>query len=56
MSHLLASTHASVKLALLSTPSSFSEDIIKESLTQVKEDSQVKLLSNLSSFRGGKRC
>ena len=41
VSHLPSQIHKSVKLALLSTPSSsslFSEDIIKESLTQVKED------------------
>ena len=56
VSHLPSQTQESLKLAFLSTPSSsslFSKDIIKESLTQVKEDSQIKLLSNLSSQRGG---
>ena len=58
MSHLPAFTHPSVKHALLSTPSTsflFAEDVIKESLTQVKEDSQIKLLSTLSSTKGGKQ-
>ena len=58
VSHLPPYTHDSVKLSLLSSPSSsflFSEDLIKESLTQVKENSQFKLLANLSSFRGGKQ-
>ena len=41
VSHFLPQTHESVKLALLAIPSSslFSDDIIKESLAQVKEDS-----------------
>ena len=45
VSHLPASAHDSVKLAFLSSPSLSSlslEDVIKESLTQVKEDSQIK--------------
>ena len=39
------------------TPSSSSlfSEIIKESLTKVKENLQIKLLSNLSSQRGGKQ-
>ena len=40
------------------TPSSsslFSDEIIKASLTQVKEDSQIKLRPNLSSQKGGKQ-
>ena len=58
VSHHPAATHASVKHALLSIPSSstrFSEDVIRESLAQVKEDSIIKLLKNLSSNRGGKQ-
>ena len=58
MSDLPSATHASVKHALLSTLSSsslFAEVVIKGSLTQVKEDSQLKLLKNLSSSRGGKQ-
>ena len=58
VSHLPPSAHASVKHALLSTPSMsslFAEDVIKESLTQVKEGSQIKLLTNLSSLKGGKQ-
>ena len=58
VSHLPASTHESVKLALLSTPSLsllFSDKVIKASLTQVKEDLQIKLLSSLSSQKGGKQ-
>ena len=57
VSHLHASTHDSDKLALLaarSLSSLFSDEVIKASLTQVKEDSQIKLLSNLSSQRSGK--
>ena len=41
VSHLSPQTLESINLALLATPSSsslFSNDIIKESLTQVKED------------------
>ena len=57
VSHLPSSTHAVVKHALLSSPISslFSEDIVKASLTQVKENSQLTLLSNLSSKKDGKR-
>ena len=56
VSHLPGSTHPLVKHALLSTPSSsalFSEDVILVSLTQVKDDSQLSLLKNLSSLKGG---
>ena len=49
---LPSSTHASVKH---SSSSLFAEDIIRDSLAQVKEDSQLKLLKNLSSIRGGKQ-
>ena len=58
VSLLPASTHGSVKLVLLTTPSSsslFSDEVIKASLTKVKEDLQIKLLSNLSLHRGGKQ-
>ena len=59
VSHLLTVTHAFVKHALLTSPSSsspFSEDVIRESLTEVKEDSHLKLLWSLSSSsRGGKQ-
>ena len=58
VSHLPFQTHESVKLALLATPLPsllFSDDIINEPLTQVKEDSQIKLLSNLSSQKGGEQ-
>ena len=56
VSHLLGSTHPSVKHAPLSTPSMstlFSEDVIRASLTQAKDDSQLSLLKNLSSLKGG---
>ena len=58
VSHLPSATHASVKHALLTSPSSsslFAEDMIRNSLTQVKGDSQLKLLKYLSSIRGGKQ-
>ena len=58
VSDLLSLTHESVKLALLSTLSAytpFSDEEIKSSLTQVKEDSQIKLLSNLSSHKDPKQ-
>ena len=45
-----------MKHPLLSTPSTstlFSEDVILASLTQVKDDSQLPLLKNLSSPKGG---
>ena len=53
MSHLVGSTHA-----LLSTPSAsalFDEDVILQSLTQLRDDSQLSLLKNLSSLKGGKQ-
>ena len=58
VSHLPTVTYASVKHAVLTTPSLSSlssEDVIRESLTQVKEDSLLKLLKNISSSRGGKQ-
>ena len=57
VSHVLSSTHASVKHALMSSPTSslFSEDAVKASLSQVKEDSQLTLLLNLSFKKDGKR-
>ena len=56
VSYLQLSTHASVKHALLSSPTSLvSEDVVKASLTHVKEDSQLTLLLNLSSKKDGKR-
>ena len=57
VSHPSRSTHLSAKHALLSTPSSFSlfdEEVIRSSLTQVKDDSQLSLLENLSSLKDGK--
>ena len=55
--HLPSSTHALVKHALLSTPSmsALFDEIILLSLTQVRDDSQLSLLKNLSSLKGGKR-
>ena len=58
VSHLPSSTHASVKHALLLTPSMstlFDEIIILRSLTQVRDDSQLSLLKNPSSLKGGKQ-
>ena len=58
VSLLPRATHASVNHALLSTPSSsslFTEDVIRDSLTQLKDDSQLSLLKNLSSLKGGKQ-
>ena len=55
VSHLPGFTHPSVKHALLSTPSTstlFSEEVIRALLTQVKDDSQLFLLKNLSSLKG----
>ena len=55
-SHLPGSTHISVKHSLLSVPSTstlFSEEVIHALLTQVKDDSQLYLLKNLSSLKGG---
>ena len=57
VAHLPSFTRASVKHSLLSSPftsSLFAVDVIKASLTQVKEDSQVKLLSNLYFMKDGK--
>ena len=56
MSHLPGSTHPSVKHALLSTLSTstlLSEEVIRASLTRVKDDSLLSLLKNLSSLKGG---
>ena len=50
-------THASVKHSLLTVPSSdtlFSEEVVEDSRTQVREDSHLILMKNLSSVRGGK--
>ena len=58
VSHLPAATYASVKHAFLSTPPSpslFAESVIKESLTQVKEDSNLARLKNRSSTKGSKQ-
>ena len=58
VSHLRGSTHPFVKHALLSTPSTstlFSKEVIRASLTQVKDDSQQSLLKNLSSLKGGSK-
>ena len=59
VSHLPVSTHSSVKHALLSTLTSsselFHEEVIRSSLTQVKDDSQFSLLRNLSSLKGEKQ-
>ena len=58
VSHLPTVVRASVKHALLTSPSSsslFSEDVIQESLTQVKEDTHLKLFKNFSSSWGGKQ-
>ena len=53
--YLPATTHLSVKHALLTIPSSdspFTEVVIGDSLTQVREDSHLTLLKNLSSGKG----
>ena len=58
VSHLPGSTHALVKHSLLTSPSSsslFAKDVIRDSSAQVKENSQLKLLKNLFSGRGGKQ-
>ena len=58
VSHLPASTHASVKYELLATPSSpslFVNLMIKESFTQMKEDTNLAVLKNLSFAKGGKQ-
>ena len=57
VAHLPAHTHDSVKLALLSTPSEeslFSKEVIQRSLRQVRDDSQLQLLRNLSSQKSEK--
>ena len=57
VAHLSAHTHDSVKHALLSTPSEeslFSEEVIQRSLGQVRDDSQLQLLWNLSIQRSEK--
>ena len=57
VSHLPASTHASVKHLLLVTPSLslFADSVIKESFTQAKEDCNLAVLKNLSSAKGCKQ-
>ena len=58
VSHLPNSTHSSVKHALLSTPSTsalFDEEVILHLLIQVRDDSQLSLLKNLFSLKGGKQ-
>ena len=58
VSHLSGSAHPSVKQALLSTPSLsdlFHEEVIRSSLTQVKDGSHLSLFMNLSSLKGGKQ-
>ena len=58
MPPLPASTHVSVKHMLLVTPSSPSlvaDSVIKESFTQVKEDTNLAVLKNLCSAKGGKQ-
>ena len=57
VAHLPEHTRGSVKHALLSTPSEgslFSEEVIQCSLGQVRDDSQLQLLRNLSNQRGEK--
>ena len=57
VSHLPAHTHDSVRHYLLSSASSsalFVDEVIEKSLGQVKDDSQLFLLKNLSSQKGGK--
>ena len=58
ISHLPVSRHSSVKHSLLSTLSStelFGEEVIRSSLIQVKDDSQLSLLRNLPSLKGEKQ-
>ena len=55
VAHLPEHTHDAVKHALLSTPSEeslFSEEVIQRSLGQVRDDSQLQLLRNLSNQMG----
>ena len=57
VAHLPAHTHDSMKHAVLSTPSEdslFSEEVIQRSLGQVRDDSQLQLLCNLSTQRSEK--
>ena len=57
VSHLPASTHSSVKHALLTAPSKdtlFAKKVIGDSLTQVREDSHLTLMKNFSSNNGDK--
>ena len=57
VAHLPAHTPDSVKHALLLTPSEeslFSEEVIQRSLGQVRDDSQLQLLRNLSSQKSEK--
>ena len=57
VAHLPTHTHDSMKHALLLTPSEdslFSEEVIQRSLGQVRDDSQLQLLRNLSTQRSEK--
>ena len=57
VSHLPSHTHDSVRYALLSSKSSsflFADEVIEKSFGQVKDDSQLQLLKNLSSQKGSK--
>ena len=57
VAHLPAHMHDSVKHALLSTPSEeslFFEEVMQHSLGQVRDDSQLQLLWNLSTQRSEK--
>ena len=57
VAHLPTHTHDSVKHALLSTPSEdslFSEEVIQCPLGQVRDDSELQLLRNLSTQRSEK--
>ena len=59
VSYLPAATHPSVEHALLMTLSSdmlFAEEVIRDLLTQVREDSHLTLLKNLFSGKGDKRA
>ena len=58
VSHVLGSTHPSFEHTLLSKPSTstlFSKEVICALPTQVKDDSQLSLLKNLSSLKGGSK-
>ena len=53
--HLPAVTHVSqTRLIDYSSESLFAEEVIRDLLTQVREDSHLSLLKNLSSGKGGK--